>query len=110
MAAQCCGFGVPQLRQRHFLVGYRDGKVPEAPRGEHIDVLGRNLDMDAPSAVRLEEAIFDLPPRDAGTSAAVGAWDQPLQAERSLTVALPRQAQLGPTGTDHLQSLRQVQR
>jgi DNA (cytosine-5)-methyltransferase 1 len=74
-------FGVPQFRHRHFLVGYRGGNVPEAPRGEHIDILGRDLDVDALPAVRLEEATFDLPPRDAGTGTAVDAWDRPAPAQ-----------------------------
>jgi DNA (cytosine-5)-methyltransferase 1 len=74
-------FGVPQFRQRHFLVGCRDGEVPEAPRGEHIDILGRDLDVDALPAVRLEEAIFDLPPQDAGTGTAVDVREGPAAVE-----------------------------
>jgi DNA (cytosine-5)-methyltransferase 1 len=74
-------FGVPQLRQRHFLVGCRDGEVPEAPRGEYIDIRGRDLDVDALPAVRLDEAIFDLPQRSAGTGTAVDAWDRPVSAQ-----------------------------
>src|SRR5262249_34621443 len=64
-------FGVPQIRQRHFLVGCRDAEVPQAPRGEHRDILGRDADVDALPAVRLEHAIFDLPPRAAGSGTAV---------------------------------------
>jgi len=74
-------FGVPQLRQRHFLVGCRDGHVPEAPRGEHLDILGRDLDVDALPAVRLEEAIFDLPSRAAGSGTAVDVREGPAVME-----------------------------
>jgi DNA (cytosine-5)-methyltransferase 1 len=68
-------FGVPQHRLRHFLVACRDGEVPEAPRGEHIDHLGRDIDVDALPALRLDDALFDLPPRAAGKGTAVDAWE-----------------------------------
>src|SRR5262245_20795566 len=64
-------FGVPQIRLRHFLVACRDAEVPQAPRGEHLDILCRDSDVDALPAVRLEHAVFDLPPRAAGTGTAV---------------------------------------
>jgi DNA (cytosine-5)-methyltransferase 1 len=63
-------FGVPQHRVRHFLIGCRDVDVPEAPRGEYRDIMGRD-DVEALPAVRLEQAIFDLPPRAAGGGTAV---------------------------------------
>jgi DNA (cytosine-5)-methyltransferase 1 len=74
-------FGVPQFRVRHFLVGCRDGRVSEAPRGEHLDILGRDLDVDALPPVRLMEAIFDLPPRAAGSGTAVDVLKRPPAVE-----------------------------
>jgi len=70
-------FGVPQARLRHFLVARRDGEVPEAPRGEHIDILGGDLDVDALPSVRLADAICDLPPRNAGSGTAIDVWERP---------------------------------
>jgi DNA (cytosine-5)-methyltransferase 1 len=64
-------FGVPQNRLRHFLIACRGVEVPEAPRGEYVDHLGRDIDVDALPSVRLDEAIFDLPPRAAGTGTGV---------------------------------------
>jgi DNA (cytosine-5)-methyltransferase 1 len=74
-------FGVPQHRLRHFLVACRSCEVPEAPQGDYIDHLGRDADVYALPAVRLEEAIFDLPPRAAGTGTAVDLRSASLTAE-----------------------------
>jgi DNA (cytosine-5)-methyltransferase 1 len=70
-------FGVPQHRLRHFLVACRGSEVPEPPRGEYVDHLARDVDVDALPAVRLDEAIFDLPPRAAGTGIAVDVRQTP---------------------------------
>src|SRR5262249_42342171 len=51
------------------------------PRGEYRDILGRDLDEDALPAVRLEEAIFDLPRRAAGSGTAVDIDEGPAVVE-----------------------------
>jgi DNA (cytosine-5)-methyltransferase 1 len=88
-------FGVPQHRLRHFLVACRDIEVPEAPRGEYIDHLGRDIDVDALPAVCLEEAIFDLAPRSAGTGTAVDVGEGPAAVDDSR-----RRRYLGKHGLD----------
>jgi DNA (cytosine-5)-methyltransferase 1 len=68
-------FGIPQDRIRFFLVACRDTDVPPAPRGEYKDINQPDHDVDALPAVRLDEAIFDLPPRAAGSGTAVDLRD-----------------------------------
>jgi DNA (cytosine-5)-methyltransferase 1 len=68
-------FGIPQDRLRFFLVACRDTEVPSAPRGEYKDINQPDHDVDALPAIRLEEAIFDLPPRAAGSGTAVDLRD-----------------------------------
>lgn len=67
-------FGVPQDRVRYFLVAWRPGPAPLEPTGDYQDVLGGDLDIDALPPIRFDEAIFDLPTRDAGEGTAVDRW------------------------------------
>src|SRR5439155_10052266 len=64
-------FGVPQERMRHFLVASRLPLMPARPSQEYQDLRKPDLDLDALPAIGLGEAIFDLPPREAGTGVAV---------------------------------------
>jgi DNA (cytosine-5)-methyltransferase 1 len=56
-------FGVPQDRVRYFLIAWRDADVPAEPRGEYKDIHRPDHDVDALPAIRLDEAILDLPSR-----------------------------------------------
>ncbi|MCK6680982.1 MAG: DNA (cytosine-5-)-methyltransferase [Thermoanaerobaculia bacterium] len=58
-------FGVPQERIRLFLVGALDGMLPTRPPEEYQDLGRADFDVDALPPVTLDEAIFDLPPREA---------------------------------------------
>ena len=64
-------FGVPQDRLRYFLVASRDADPPPEPRGEYKDINGPDHDVDALPAIRLDEAILDLPSRTAGSGTAL---------------------------------------
>lgn len=84
-------FGVPQERLRCFLVAAADGmQLPAQPAGEYEDTRARSLDMDALPPVTITEALFDLPPRGAGTGTAVdrrvdgGVSETDLRARRYL--------------------------
>ncbi len=66
-------FGVPQERFRCFLVASRLPLMPARPAQEYQDLRMPSLDLDALPAVGLGEAIFDLPPRAAGTGVGVAA-------------------------------------
>ncbi len=67
-------FGVPQERMRCFLVGSRLPLMPARPTQEYQDLRRQDIDLDALPAVGLGEAIFDLPPRQAGSGVAVESW------------------------------------
>jgi DNA (cytosine-5)-methyltransferase 1 len=67
-------FGVPQDRIRYFLVASRLGALPITPHEEYQDMHQREFDVDALPPVTLEEAIFDLPVRSAGSGGAVELW------------------------------------
>jgi len=71
-----CSLGVPQERQRCFLVASWDERLPPSPRQDYQDTRKPGLDVDALPPVTVDEAIFDLPPRAAGTGEAVDRWDQ----------------------------------
>ncbi len=59
-------YGVPQERIRFFLVGSA-GPLPVRPVGEYQDNTARSdFDEDALPPITLDEAIFDLPVREAG--------------------------------------------
>jgi DNA (cytosine-5)-methyltransferase 1 len=66
-------FGVPQERVRCFLVASRLSLMPARPAQEYQDLRRPDLDLDALPAVGLVEAIFDLPPREAGAGVSVDA-------------------------------------
>jgi DNA (cytosine-5)-methyltransferase 1 len=63
-------FGVPQERIRYFLAASRLGRLPDPPVEEYQD-LQRAFEVDALPPVTLDEAIFDLPSRQAGEGTAV---------------------------------------
>lgn len=70
-------FGVPQDRIRYFLVASSTGTLPARPAEEYQDIHRTAIDHDALPPVTLGEAIFDLPPRDAGTGVAVERREVP---------------------------------
>jgi len=70
-------FGVPQDRIRCFLVASRLPVMPARPAAEYQDIRRPDHDLDALPAVTLGEAIFDLPPRDAGAGVSVETRSQP---------------------------------
>jgi len=70
-------FGVPQDRIRYFLVASRLRTVPEPPGEEYQDIHRSDFEVDALPPVTLDEAIFDLPPRQAGTGFAAELWEPP---------------------------------
>jgi DNA (cytosine-5)-methyltransferase 1 len=67
-------FGVPQDRIRCFLVASRLQLMPARPEQEYQDSRRPDHDLDALPAVTLGDAIFDLPPREAGSGSAVEGW------------------------------------
>jgi DNA (cytosine-5)-methyltransferase 1 len=70
-------FGVPQDRIRYFLVASRLRSFPAPPHGDYQDIHRADFDVDALPPITLDEAIFDLPPREAGTGRAVERWHRP---------------------------------
>ena len=62
-------FGVPQDRIRCFLVASRLPLLPARPAQEYQDLRRPDHDLDALPAIGLGEAMFDLPPREAGRRA-----------------------------------------
>jgi len=77
-------FGVPQERIRYFLAASQLERLPDAPVEEYQD-LQRAFEIDALPPVTLDEAIFDLPSRQAGEGTAVEPWgaQAPASASRS---------------------------
>jgi DNA (cytosine-5)-methyltransferase 1 len=67
-------FGIPQDRIRCFLVASRLSLMPARPTQEYQDVRRPDLDVDALPSVTLSEAIFDLPPREAGSGVSIESW------------------------------------
>ncbi len=70
-------FGIPQDRLRCFLVASRLPLIPTRPAQEYQDLRRPELDLDALPPVGLNEAIFDLPPREAGSGVSVDSWTPP---------------------------------
>jgi DNA (cytosine-5)-methyltransferase 1 len=64
-------FGVPQDRMRYFLVASATSALPTRPCEEYQDRSKQELDHDALPPVTVEEAIFDLPPLEAGEGRAI---------------------------------------
>ncbi len=68
-------FGIPQDRIRYFLVASKAGALPSAPVEEYQDQQRQDFDVDALPPVTLEEAIYDLPPREADSGEVVSLWE-----------------------------------
>lgn len=66
--------GVPQDRLRYFLVAARSAPLPVQPVGEYQDLSARDHDPAALPPVTLDEAIFDLPRRQADEGTVVDVW------------------------------------
>src|SRR5579872_1534068 len=64
-------FGIPQDRNRCFLVASRLDLMPARPTQEYQDLRKQDLDTDALPPVGLFDAIYDLPEREAGTGISV---------------------------------------
>lgn len=66
--------GVPQDRLRYFLVAARGAPLPERPPEHYQSSTSREFDPEALPPVTLEDAIFDLPPRQADDGQVVDLW------------------------------------
>jgi DNA (cytosine-5)-methyltransferase 1 len=64
-------YGIPQKRQRKFLVASLTGSVPVILEREFQDRARVNFDTDALPPITLEQAIFDLPPLEADDGAVI---------------------------------------
>jgi DNA (cytosine-5)-methyltransferase 1 len=93
-------FGIPQDRTRYFLIASRLSLLPAVPVEEYQDAQTHHFDVDALPPVTLDEAIFDLPHREAGSGTAVGYWepghsqDNPRSRRYLKKFALQRQSRL----------------
>lgn len=67
-------YGVPQDRQRIFLVAAKGTALPQHPQGHYKDLASRSLDPDALPPVTFDEATFDLPRRAADQGLPVERW------------------------------------
>jgi DNA (cytosine-5)-methyltransferase 1 len=67
-------YGVPQERQRIFLVAARNAPLPARPSPPYQDHASRALDPDALPPVTFDEATFDLPARSADQGLPVERW------------------------------------
>ncbi len=74
-------FGVPQDRIRCFLVASRLPVMPARPPEEYQDTRRSDLDLEALPPVTLQEAIFDLPERTAGSGVSVDGREPPQSAQ-----------------------------
>jgi DNA (cytosine-5)-methyltransferase 1 len=68
-------YGVPQERNRVFLVAARGCDLPSMPVAQYQDILARAPDPDALPAVTFDEATYDLPARKADDGVPVDLWD-----------------------------------
>jgi DNA (cytosine-5)-methyltransferase 1 len=68
-------FGVPQVRIRYFLVATLLRALPDPPQEEYQDIRRPDFDIEALPPVTLDEAVFDLPAREAGEGFGVERWD-----------------------------------
>ncbi len=73
-------FGVPQERNRCFLVAALDHPLPPPPPEEYQNVRRPDYDVDALPPISLREAVFDLPPINAGTGYGVDRWSRTIPA------------------------------
>jgi DNA (cytosine-5)-methyltransferase 1 len=67
-------YGVPQERQRIFLVAAKNAPLPTQPHPQYKDLASRTLDPDALPPVTLDEATYDLPKRGADQGLPVERW------------------------------------
>jgi DNA (cytosine-5)-methyltransferase 1 len=67
-------FGVPQDRNRVFLVAASGVPLPTEPVGDYQNHSARTHDTDALPAVTFDEATYDLPPRAADDGLTIDRW------------------------------------
>ena len=67
-------YGVPQDRQRCFLVGAFGEQPPRVPEEEYQNPKKRDLDLDALPPITFDEATFDLPERRDNDGGGMAAW------------------------------------
>lgn len=67
-------FGVPQERQRVFLVASLNAPLPAMPVGQYQDQSTRGLDPDALPSITFDEATYDLPERAADAGMPIERW------------------------------------
>lgn len=67
-------FGVPQDRNRVFLVAAHGVPIPAEPAGEYQNLSARTHDPDALPSVTFDEATYDLPPRSADDGLTIDRW------------------------------------
>ena len=68
-------FGVPQDRLRTFLVASRLRTMPPRPEEDYQDLQKQNFDVDLLPPIGLLDAIYDLPPLQAGGGLGVMRWE-----------------------------------
>lgn len=69
-------YGVPQDRNRVFLVAANGAPLPSKPLAMYQDRSARQHDPDALPAVTFDEATFDLPARAADEGATIERWKE----------------------------------
>lgn len=67
-------YGVPQERQRIFLVAAKNAPLPAQPHAQYKDLASRALDPDALPPATFDEATYDLPKRGADQGLPVERW------------------------------------
>jgi DNA (cytosine-5)-methyltransferase 1 len=67
-------YGVPQDRVRYFLVAAKGAPLPECPPGQYQDSFGREFNPDWLPAITFDEAVFDLPAREADDGDVIDLW------------------------------------
>jgi DNA (cytosine-5)-methyltransferase 1 len=69
-------YGVPQDRNRCFLVASLEERLPVAPPEDYQQVRRQNFDVDALPPITLDEALVGMPAREAGTGQGVERWER----------------------------------
>ncbi len=67
-------FGVPQLRRRVFVVGFRDGSSFSFPKHTHVDVAANKDAEDRAAYLTVWDAIHDLPEPNDPSVVMKGKW------------------------------------
>ncbi|MEK7994820.1 MAG: DNA (cytosine-5-)-methyltransferase [Planctomycetota bacterium] len=67
-------FGVPQLRRRVFVIGFRDGSSFSFPKPTHVDVTANEDAEDRAAYLTVWDAIHDLPETDDPSVVMKGKW------------------------------------